>query len=914
MLLYRALMTLLLPHPVRRDYGDDMAELVRDRLAHAGGPVARLGVRARAFADLAANGMALRRSPHPAPTARRRSLDAPHDTSPARGGDRRPNRPERSPMMNPTRWLESFLRDLRHGVRVLRRDPGFALTAVLTLALAIGINTAVFGIVDATFLRPLPYAQPERLAMVMHGSAETGITTAGSQHGFTWEVVREARSFDAAIYSGWMSGVNLVRDNDALYVQQERIGAGYFGVLGVAPLLGREFSAQEDVPDGPKVVILGHDLWQRAFEGDAGIVGESILLRGEPYTVVGVMGPEVVLMGDADLWTPLRPSTQGEGGGTNYTVIARLHDDTSWPEARAEIAGLAPAVNATQPAGYGDIALGLMPLQEALGREAEQPLQLLWAVVGLVFVVACVNLAGLLLVRTDRRRTEIATRLAIGGSRGAIVRQLVTEGFVLACVGAALGTVVAAVMLSRMRDLGAAVIGVWRPVSMDLRLVLAAALLALLATAIFALVPMLMASRLARHEALAARGLKGVAGPGAGWARRALLVGQVTIAVVLLAGAGLLLRTYVNLVSLEPGFDPTNVQSVRVSFEDARYATRDAVANTLQEGVARLQRLPGVESAGATLGLPYERLLNLGFKVLDGGVDPQPPITNLSYVTEGFFETMRMAIVQGRSIDETDRADSNPVVVINEAFAREYLTDDWVLGRRLGTGGAEREIVGVVADAQQRPSWGDFSTPIRPQPAVYIPVAQTSDAFLQLVHGWFAPAWVVRTTGSGADRRAIEEAIAGVDPLLPLAAVESLQEVRDGTLAPQRLLMVLLASMAGAAVFLAALGIHGLVAASVNERTREIGIRVALGATPAGTLRAVAVPGMVLAAIGAVLGCLGAAGATRVMSSMLFGVSAVDPLTFAAVVVLLLAVAAVASLVPAMRILRLDPATSLRSE
>jgi predicted permease len=914
MLLYRALMTLLLPYPVRRDYGDDMTDLLQDRLAAAAGPAARLGVHARAVADLTVNGLALRRTPHPAPSTHRPDSDAPQaSTTTTHGGARRPRQPKRSPMMNGTRWIESFLRDLRHGVRVMRRDPGFAFTAVVTLALAIGINTAVFGIVDATFLRPLPYAEPDRLAMVVSGSADSGITPNRSQHGFTWEVLRGARSFDAAIYSGWLSGVNLVNGGDALYVQQQRVGAGYFEVLGIAPLLGREFLSEEDVPDGPKVVVLGNDLWRRGFGADQGIVGESILLRGEPYTVVGVMGPDVVLAGEADLWTPLRPSTEGEGGGQNYTIIARLAEGASWPEARAEIAGLAPAVNETQPAAYGDIAFDLTPLQEALGRDAEQPLRLLWAVVALVFIVACVNLAGLLLVRTDRRRAEIATRLAIGGSRGAIVRQLVTEGFVLACAGAALGAVVAAVVLSRMRDLGSEVIGAWRPVTMDGRLGLAVVLLALLATGIFALVPMLMAGRLARQEALAARGLKGVAGPGAGWARRALLVGQVTIAVVLLAGAGLLLRTYVNLVSLEPGFDPTGVQAVRVSFQDARYETRDAVASTLQEGADRLRRLPGAVSAGATLGLPYERLLNLGFQVLDGGVDPKPPITNLAYVTEGFFETMKMPMVQGRGIDETDRADSNPVVVVNEAFAREYLTDGWVLGRRLATGGAEREIVGVVGDAQQRPSWGDFSAPIRPQPSVYIPVSQTSDGFLQLVHGWFAPAWVVRLDGA-VDRRAIEEAIAGVDPLLPLAAVESLEEVRNDTLAPQRLLMVLLASMATAAVFLAALGIHGLVAASVNERTREMGIRVALGATPGATLRAIAIPAMVLAGVGAVLGCLGAAGATRIMASMLFGVSAVDPATFAGVVALLLLVAAVASLLPALRILRLDPATSLRAE
>jgi predicted permease len=911
MLTYRMLMTLLLPHPVRRDYGDEMVELVQDRIDGARTAPARLGVRATALADLLRNGLALRRLPHPAPSAQRPTADADLRQS---SGPRRRRPPNRSPRVSTSRWFENVLRDLRHGARVLWRDPGFAITAIVTLGLAIGINTAVFGIVDSIFLRALPYPEPDRLAMVMRGAAGSGVTPGSAQDGFTWQAVRDASSLEAAAYSGWITGVNLVAGDEALYVQQQRVGAGYFGVLGVELQVGREFTAQEDLPDGPKVVILGYEIWQRAFAADAGILGETILLRGEPYTVTGVMGRDVVLDAEADLWTPLRPSTSGEGSGTNYSIVARLAAGASWAEARTEVASLAAVVNESLPAEFGEISLGLAPLQDALGTNAEAPLRLVWAVVALVFVVACVNLAGLLLVRTDRRRAEIATRLAIGGSRGAVMRQLATEGFVLACAGGVVGTLVAALTLSRLRDLGAQILGVWRPVSMDARLLLAVAALTLLATCIFALVPVLLAGRMVRHEAVAARGFKGVAGHGAGKARRALLVGQVTIAVVLLAGAGLLLRTYMNLIGLDPGFDPTNTHSIRVSFEDARYATRDAVSETLQEGVARLQEVPGVASAGAALGLPYERLLNLGFRVVDGDLDPQPPITNLAYATEGFFETMKIPIVQGRGLTELDRAGASPVVVVNEAFAREYLTDGWVLGRQIAVGGAEREIVGVIGSAQQRPSWGGFNAPLGQQPVVYVPVSQTSDEFLQLVHGWFSPAWVVRLEGPGVDRRSVEAAIASVDPLLPLARAESLAAVRATALAPQRLLLALLGSMAVAAVFLAALGIHGLVAASVNERTRELGIRVALGATPTDALRAVALPGVVLAAIGAVLGCLGAAAATRIMASMLFGVSAVDPLTFVGVTFLLLAVATVASVVPALRVLRMDPATSLRAE
>lgn len=816
--------------------------------------------------------------------------------------------------MNNRNLVNSTLRDARYGLRLLRKDIGFAITAVLTLGVAIGVNTAVFSVVDHMLLRQLPYPEPERLGSVMRVSAETGQAYGASQDGRTWEAIRDSDAdFQRAVYSDWTTGVNLVADRGAAYVKQQRVGAGYFAVLGVHPQIGREFSAREDLPDGPKVAVLSHALWQGQFDGDASVVGASIMLRGEPYTVVGVTPATFRNPANPDVWTPLRASTEGEGSGNNYGIVVRLRSDTSWPEAEGQLSAIGASLNEHRAESRRPTGLSVVPLQADAAAASRRPIQLLWAAVALVLLIACVNLSGLLLVRGARRRGEIATRMAIGGGRGAIVTQLMIESTVLALAGGVTGLLFARAALNVIVETGSEVLGLWRPVQLDARVLAATAVLSLGSAVVFGLAPAMLAGRTDLSAAMAAAGARAVAGT-SGAARRILLVGQMALAVVLLLAAGLLLRSLLHLQTLEPGFDPANVYTVRVSLQDARYESRERVEAVLEEGVARVRAVAGVQAAAASLGLPYERLLNLPFRFPEGELEPANAITNLTYVTPGFFEALRLAVLGGRPLGRGDVHDSPAVIVVNDAFVQTYLTDGVPLGQRVNIAGEEREIVGVVSSAQQRPGWGDFG-PLAPTPLVYMPLAQTSDSLVTLVHGWFTPAWIVRfSEGGAASLPQVKEAFASVDPLLPLARTESIAAVRDTTLAPQRLIAVLVSALGVAALFLAAIGIHAVVGSSVTERTREIGIRMALGATGGHALRAVALPGFVLAGIGAVLGGVLAYAATSFLQSFLWGVERFDPATFSAVAATFMVVAAVACLLPALRVLGLDPATTLRVE
>lgn len=815
--------------------------------------------------------------------------------------------------------LETLTRDLRYALRVLRKSPGFTFTAVTTLAIALAINIAVFSIVDAVMLRPLPYPDPDRLALV-----QTTVDRSGpgqmqtSQHGVTWLTIRNhATTVDRAVFSGWTAGANLVAGGRALYAEQQRVGAGFFRVLGVTPLYGREFSNDEDRRGGPAAAILSHGLWRAAFHGDPSVVGQPVMLRGEPHVIVGVM-PEGFNSGaDADLWTPLRATATGEGDGENYQVLLRLHDDVSWAQANGEITRLGGEILRQRPAQDGiQLVYSIVPLQRGLTADLQQPLALLSAAVAVVLLVACVNLAGLTLARGTRRMREIATRLALGSGRAAILRQLLVESCVIAAIGTALGLALSLIAIDALRALALDALDIWQPIRLDARSIGAAALFGIVAVVLFGIAPAVRATRTDMQRGLASGGARTVAGAAAHWGRRVLVVSQVALAMVLLVGAGLLVRTFAHLRGLDPGFDGTNVVAATASLQDARYGTNAQVTRLVDTTLARLEQDPQVEAAGVSLGLPYERVLNLGFKHLDG---PQASasrgrMTSAAYIAGEYFHALRIPVRAGRTFDVRDSVSTPGVVIVNEAFARQYFDNAPALGHRIAFAGKEREIVGVVGDVQVKPGWGD-SGPLAPMPLAYIPLSQASDAMLRIVHTWFPAAFVVRgRPGSVSQADALRQGLAYVDPLLPIANVRSMADVQSAAVAQPRLLMTLLGTLAAAAVLLAALGIHGLIAASVLERTREIGIRMALGASAARAVRTLALPGILLAVLGTMVGSFLARAATQLVSHMVWGVTASDPATFVAVVGLILAVAAVASLVPALRILRLDPARTLRAD
>lgn len=814
--------------------------------------------------------------------------------------------------------LETLTRDTRYAVRVLRKAPVFTLTAVVTLAVAIAINTAVFSVVDAVLLRPLPYPSSERLALVQTtiGGGEPGSNT--SQHGITWITIRDhATTVDRAVFSGWTTGANVLAGSRASYAEQQRVGSGFFRVLGVAPLHGREFTDDEDRRGGPPAAILSYRLWRGAFGGDASIVGRTVTLRGEPHTAIGVM-PDGFQSGvEADLWTPLRAGTDGEGDGENYQVLLRLKDGVGWAQAADEMARLGGEILRQRPARDGTtLSYSIVPLQQGFTETLRRPLTLLWAAVAVVLLVACVNLAGLMLARGSQRMREIATRLALGGNRTAIVRQLLIESAVIALLGTTTGLALSIVVVDALRNLSTNALDIWQPVAIDWRSIGAAAVFGLTSTAVFGVAPAVHATRTDVQRGLAAGGARSVAGGATHWGRRVLVIAQVALASVLLVGAGLLLRTFTHLQGLNPGFDGNNVVAASVSLQDARYRTGTQVTQLVDQTLAQVRRDPRIESAAVSLGLPYERLLNLGFRHLDGpeASAPRGRMTSATYIAGDYFTALRIPTREGRTFDARDTSTSPGVVIVNETLARQYFDRQSPVGHRIAFAGREREIVGVVGDVQVRPGWGDYG-PLAAMPLAYIPLSQASDGMLRLVHGWFTTSFIVRGAGrEDAAHGTLRAALTAADPMLPIAEVRSMKDVQSAAVAQPRLLMTLLLTLAGAAVLLAALGIHGLIAATVSERTREMGIRIALGATAGRAIRTLAVPGILLALSGTIAGAFLARGATRLLAHMVWGVSAGDPMTFMTVAVLLVAVATVASIIPALRILRLDPARTLRAE
>jgi predicted permease len=723
------------------------------------------------------------------------------------------------------------------------------------------------------------------------------------------------KSIDAALYSNFASAISLVANSRTISVQPERVSAGYFRVLGVLPAIGREFTDEEDVTGGPALVILSDRIWRTVFDGDPAVVGKTILLKGESHVVVGVAPAQFKSDVDADVFTPLRPSTTGEGGGNNYGVVARLKDGVTWAQASGEAGA---AVDSTLRRRTSDSGVTtshvLVPLQGQMTGDVRQPLLLLSAAVGTVLLVACVNLAGLLLARAGRRTREIATRLAVGGNRRAVIRQLLIESVMLAALGGLAGLAIGAAALAGLKTAATSLLLTpWGQVALDARVLSVTLALTVLTAMLFGLVPAIQATRLDVQAALAEGGTRSVAGGAKGWPRRLLVVAEVALGVVLLVGAGLLIRTFMYLETLPAGFDPANVVAASASLDDARYTGHDNVEQLFARSLERLRALPGVESAAVSLGLPYQRILNMGARIV-GGPNPKDFVfTTATYVTPGYFETLRMPLIGGRTFRDTDAKTSAPVVIINEAFAKRYFKDRDPVGQYIFASDATREVIGVAGNVQQRGGFQSYG-PIDALPGYYVPFSQFGGG-LRTVHGWFSTAWLIRQAQPGAvTDQMLRQAMSEVDSQLAISAIRGIDDVRHATLSRQRTLMLLVGALGALALFLAAIGIHALIASGVAERTRELGIRLALGATVAQTIRDAAMPGISMAIAGLVVGCAIAYGLSGYIRSLLWGVKENDPLTFVAVVAALLAVAVTASIIPALKVRKVDPVSLLRAE
>lgn len=803
------------------------------------------------------------------------------------------------------------MHDLRFAFRLIRQNWAFSLVVVAILALCIGVNTAVLAVVNGAMLRPLPYPEPERLTQVVAVFKQQDPSEGEQSHdGRTWEAIRDGvPSIDAAVYSDWITGVNLGVEGSGIYVKQQRVCSGFFRVLGVAPMIGREFTADEDRTGGGATVILSHPLWHKYFHDDPSIVGKGVLLKGESYTVVGVMPAGFRSATKADVWTPLRPSTKGEGGGTNYSIIARMKTGASHQEAAGQLASLIPELK--RAGSYGKnamVRLDVIPLLQGQTSDLRKPLMLLWSAVGFVFLLGCINIGGMLLARASGRIGEMATRLALGAPFLRIVRQLLIESTALGLLGGLAGAAAGWGALAALREFGALTFPFLETVELDWRVLAATMVLTLLAGIGFGLAPAWQATRVDLRSAQS--GSRGIAGRKRFFSLGALVGGQVALTVPLLFGAGLLLHTFLHLWNLNPGFDPNHVMIATFSLQDARYKTADKMNQLYDNAIARLHQTPGIEAAAVSLTLPYERALNTGVR-LPGSENFET--TNMTYVTPEFFTALRIPVLQGRVFNPADGADSAQVVVVNQAFVKRYIKTGEPLGQPLSLGKKPSIIVGVVGDVQdRRAGWGEYG-PIAMIPMVYTPATQAGG--IEMVHTWFSPKWVVRSSLDGPQViRVIEEATRSADPLLPMAEFHSVRDLKTDALTFERFLAVLAGTIAALAMLLSAMGIYGLISNLVTERTRELGIRMALGSGVGRAMEVALRPGLLWVLGGVAAGVAAALGLERFLKSFLWGVHPGDPLTLVGVGFGLLLATAVASLIPASRIARLNPADTLRSE
>ena len=802
----------------------------------------------------------------------------------------------------------------RGTLRRLAQSPGFAAAVVLTLALSIGANTAVFSLVNALLLRPLPYPQPDRLAGIEVRSNLGSTDPDRSIDGETWELIRDhIPQVLPAVYSfgGLSGGTNIRTPAGVQSVSSSRVSADFFQVVGELPVIGRSFTSDEDRAGGPLAVIISNNLWRTAFQSDPHILGKPILVKGEPYTVVGVLGPRFSFPGAGEIFTPIRPSRTGEGEGTNYEFMARLQSGASWQEANAALARLHPRMLTwDRKPGEHDV-LQFIPLEEHFSAEEHDPALALLLATGFIVLIACANLASLTLVRMRRRSYELATRLALGAGRWPLMQQLWAESAVLAIIGGTIGLVTAVGLLRALVALLPPEIVPFGGVALDSRVLLFTLVISIGTSLLFGMLPALTIFRMDPASVL---GQRTVAGARSGRARQVLIAAEVALTVVLLAGSGLLIRSLIHLQNLPPGFNAHGVLTAQASLDQADYHDPARFATLMRESVAAMEHIPGVTKAAVGLSLPYQRGLNDGVSVKDGKQAGQHFMTSEIYITPGYFDALGMRLRNGRAFNDADTATSEDVAIVNESFARQILHDPNPIGRLIEQDKVKRRIVGVCTDVQVTPGLDDTG-PISTERTLYIPAAQVPGDFLTLVHIWFQPSWIIRSTHLDAQTpRAMQQALASVDPNLPFASFHTMEELLATALAQQRVEVALLSSLAILALLLAALGIFALVSSVVTDRQREFGIRLALGSPLSDSMLVAGRSGLRPAIIGLAAGLALAFLVLRLMRSALFGISSYDPLTLAATVALLFGLAALASLLPALRVARIAPAEVLRAE
>ncbi|MCA1818147.1 MAG: ABC transporter permease [Acidobacteria bacterium] len=810
-----------------------------------------------------------------------------------------------------TNVLGDLGQDLRFGLRVLMKQPGFTAIAVVALALGVGANSAIFSVVNTVLLRPLPYQDPGRLVLVFEDNTKRGYPrdTPAPANYFDWR--DQNRVFEAMAAMAEVS-LNLSGDGEPERLDGHRVSASLFPILGVSPQLGRWFSAEEDQPGAGRVVVLSDALWRRRFGGDRGIVGKSITLNGAGFQVIGVMPAGFQFPSREDqFWIPIAfTQQQAARRGSHYLdVVARLRDGVTLAQARAEMTTIAARLQQQYPEENTDVGAAVVPLQEQLVGKIKPALLVLLGAVGFVLLVACANVANLLLARAAARQKEIATRIALGASRLRLVRQLLTESVLLAAVGGGVGLLLAAWGVRALKAFIPDTISQAKEIAIDVRVLVFTLLVSLLTGLVFGLAPALQATRFNLNETLKEGGRDSASGSRGNRIRAALVVAEVAISLVLLVGAGLLVNSFMRLRGVDPGFRPANLLTMRVVPSPQKYPDLARHTAFYTELLRRVEALPGVRSASVASQIPLIAQGDSEGLLFEGRPDPpagEPNIVATRVVSPHYFETMGIRLLRGRAFTDRDRADSPSVAVISETMARRYWPGEDPLNKRFSFGRARTDedwvtVVGVANDVRQ------FGLDAEVKPQVYIAYPQIDG---------FYPRYLIVSTS--VEPHGVASAVRGavweVDRDQPVSDVLTMEEVLGESIARQRFSTLLLGVFAGVALLLAAVGIYGVMSYAVAQRTHEIGIRMALGAQTRDVLKLAVGQGLKLVLVGVAIGIVASLALTRLMASLLYGVSATDPVTFAAITLVLVGVAALASYIPARRATKVDPLVALRYE
>jgi putative ABC transport system permease protein len=808
--------------------------------------------------------------------------------------------------------MRSLIWDLRYTLRSLARNPGFATVVIMVLALGIGANTAIFTVIDSVLLRPLPYTDSGRLVKIW--GRFTGIGIPGDRNWISGPEFKDLERLNRS-FSG-VAGMSAASFNISPGGTPERVdgaavSASLFPMLGVQPEIGRLFTREEETPGRDRVVLISHALWQRRFAKDPALIGRSMRVNGVPYQVIGVLPPWFAFPPEVEIWGPLAltaenlaPNARGNHG---LEVLARIKPDLSLEQAKADAAAMTTSIieqNPAYPYQKFNFAVLLAPLLDEVVGDVRKPLWILMAAVCAVLLIACANVAGLLIARANAREREIAIRIALGAGQRALVRQLLTESLVLGIASGVAGIVVAAWGLRILKGLAETSFPRVTAASLDMTAVAFAVALSLITGLVFGLAPAWQAARLVTHNALKEGGRGSSSGARSQRLRRTLVIAEMAMSLMLLVGAGLLIRSFLQLQRTDPGFRPENVLTMRFSLPDETYGKPEMQRSFYRELLDRVSKLPGVGSAGGISILPLSGGGSSGTTTIDTQSvppDERSPECDWRIVLPGYFESMGIKVLHGRTIDARDTETSAFVAVVDESLASKYWPGEDPIGKRLKLGDSNSQrwmtVAGVVAHVRSR------TLEAMSRPTVYMPHAQNPQEEMSLT---------VRTSMDLSS--AVQRVAQGLDPDQPMYKVRTMDQLMAESIARRRLATTLLGIFAGCALVLAAIGLYGVMAYAVSQRTHEIGIRVALGASRPQVVRMVLGQSLAITAAGIGIGLLGAIAVARTVSNMLFGVRPGDPVTFALVATGLAVVALAASYVPAWRASVVDPAVSLRNE